>query len=159
MKKIINALIIIGYLWLSLITLYNTVLPQQYKDLVPQFTNLPFLLSATFAGVLSSALLYMKQFTNKQGKVQVETLIAFNEKLKDRDSTIFKMEAMIYSQNSNINSLNELKTKENAKQDIIVKRLERSIELAELELASRLTNPLIDTNIKERINKVLDNEE
>ena len=56
---------------------------------------------------------------------------------------------MIRSQNSNINSLNDLKTKENTKQDDIVKRLERSIELAEVELASRLTNPLLDTNIKE----------
>lgn len=158
MKKIVNVLIIIGYLWLTVIMLYNTVLPAQYKDLIPQFTNLPFLLSATFAGVLSSALLYMKQFTNKQNETNVNALLNFNDKLKDFDSTIFKLESLVNGQNGNLNTLNTENEKKSVKYDEIIKLLEKNNRLAQVELESRITNPLIDNNIKVKIKELLDNE-
>lgn len=157
MKKIINALIIIGYIWLAIVGIYEFAIPLEIKEQIPIDTKM-FIFSAGFTGALSSALLYMKSFTFKVRKDNTEAHVLIASEVSDMKHQTQKQEVLTLRMKENVESLiknKEIETKEIQENN---KLLKRSIELQELELESRLTNPLIDKDIAEKIKVVLANE-
>ena len=159
MKKIINALIIIGYTWLTFALVYEFAIPIEYKSKIPLLNNFMLLYSGTFTGVISSALLYMKNFTNNSQKLNITQFMTIREEFSEVFNKIDKLDSVVVKQNTNINRFNELKEQENIKLDESIKLQKETNKLLKLELESRITNPLIDKDIKNKIKAVLNNEE
>jgi hypothetical protein len=157
MKKIINALIIIGYVWLAFVGVYEFAIPLEIKQQLPIDTKM-FVFSAGFTGALSSALLYMKNFTNNSQKLNVTQFKTIRDEFGEVFDKINKLDSVVVKQNTNINRFNELKEQENIKLDESIKLQKETNKLLRLELESRITNPLIDNDIKDKIKAVLDNE-
>ena len=159
MKKIINALIIIGYTWLTFALVYEFAIPIEFKNKIPVLNNFMLLYSGAFTGVISSALLYMKNFANNSQKLNITQFMTIREEFSEVFNKIDKLDSVVVKQNTNINRFNELKEQENIKLDESIKLQKETNKLLKLELESRITNPLIDKDIKNKIKAVLNNEE
>lgn len=159
MKKIINALIIIGYTWLTFALVYEFAIPIEFKNKIPELNNFMILYSGAFTGVISSALLYMKNFTNNSQKLNITQFMTIRDEFSEVFNKIDKLDSVVVKQNTNINRFNELKEQENIKLDESIKLQKETNKLLKLELESRITNPLIDKDIKNKIKAVLNNEE
>ena len=159
MKKIINGLIIIGYAWLTIALLYNSILPKEIVDKLPYIDKTTFILSGTFTGVLSSALLYMKMFVKNDKESNVRAMVGLADKVIDIEKQYFKLETFIKEQGNNIGEFTRQKEVDNRETIKNGKLLENVIKLQKLELESRLTNPLLDKGIAEKIKGVLGDEE
>ena len=74
--------------------------------------------------------------------------------IRDEFSEVFnkidKLDSVVVKQNTNINRFNELKEQENIKLDESIKLQKETNKLLKLELESRITNPLIDKDIKKQ---------
>lgn len=157
-NKILNLILIIGYAWFSIALLYNYVLPLEYKELLPEINEITFLLSGTTVASVSVVIQYVKSLLGKQTDTNVNTLLAFNDMLKEQEDKIKELTNIITRQNKNIADFNTERKVENDNQTKIISLLERNNKYQKTELESRITNPLIDKNIKSRI-EVLLNEE
>lgn len=164
MKKILNVIIIIGYIWLSLALIYNQM-PPEYTEKLP-IDNTTFILSGATLGIVSTVVQVIKLLLNKNTETNVNALICFKEFLNEQDTRLGELDEKTYKQNLMVENLGRVVTElsrvkniENEKQEKIIELLKRNNELAKVELKSRLTNPLIDLNIKEEIEAILDEEE
>ena len=157
-NKILNLILIIGYAWFAVALLYNYVLPLEYKELLPEINEITFLLSGTTVASVSVVIQYVKSLLGKQTDTNVNTLLAFNDMLKEQEDKIKELTNIITRQNKNIADFNTERKVENDNQTKIISLLERNNKYQKTELESRITNPLIDKNIKSRI-EVLLNEE
>lgn len=159
MKKILNSVIIIGYLWFSLALLYNFVIPPETKEAFPQINNLTFLFSGTTMGALAAVLQYVKQLLGKQTNDNLDNLIKLYDRLSEQEKTIDMLKETITNQNENINNLNKIKQVENRKQDEIIQLIDKTNKYLKVELESRQTNPFTDQEIKDKIGELLNEEE
>lgn len=157
-NKILNLILIIGYVWFAVALLYNYALPIEYKELLPEINGLTFLLSGTTVASVSVVIQYVKSLLGKQTDTNVNTLLAFNDMLKGQEDKIKELTNIITRQNNNIADFNTERKVEVDNQNKIISLLERNNKYQKTELESRITNPLIDQNIKKRI-EVLLNEE
>lgn len=157
-NKILNLILIIGYVWFAVALLYNYALPIEYKELLPEINGLTFLLSGTTVASVSVVIQYVKSLLGKQTDTNVNTLLAFNDMLKGQEDKIKELTNIITRQNNNIADFNTERKVEVDNQNKIISLLARNNKYQKTELESRITNPLIDQNIKKRI-EVLLNEE
>lgn len=157
-NKILNLILIIGYVWFAVALLYNYALPIEYKELLPEINGLTFLLSGTTVASVSVVIQYVKSLLGKQTDTNVNTLLAFHDMLKEQEDKIKELTNIITRQNNNIADFNTERKVEVDNQNKIISLLERNNKYQKTELESRITNPLIDQNIKKRI-EVLLNEE
>lgn len=157
-NKILNILIIVGYSWLSIALLYSQ-LPLEYQELVP-FINKDFLIfSGATTGAISAVIQYLKHVMNQNSETNLKSLLKFDNLLIEQAKKIKEQGFQIDNLSRIVEQLTRVKEKENVKQDEIINLLKESNTYAKLELQSRITNPLIDKEIKEQIEKVLEDEE
>lgn len=159
MKKIINAIIIIGYIWLSFILIYNTVLPQEYKDAIPFLNSLGVLFSGLSTGAISSVLIYIKTFVNKSERYNLDIIKDLVNQINALDDLFNKLEVAIKNQGANINQLNNEKIVENENKKELLQENKELVKLIKLYFQSKATNPLIDKDIEKQIKEVLGDEE
>lgn len=159
MKKLVNTLIIIGYIWLALSLVFQTSLPMEIKEKLPFIDSWSFIFTGLSTGGISTVLLYVKNFTRNSEAGNLSLTIDLTNKLLKLDEIIKEQEVNINKQNENILKLVNNKLVENANTNKIIEQNKEVIRLQKVELESRLTNPLIDENIKEKIKVVLERED
>ena len=135
-RKLFNLISIVMLLWTILAGAY-LALPQEYKDLIPEFNWLTALVSGGSTGILGSTMLIVNSFLKKnQNSVDSKYLdlanrfLALNEKytqLEDKVTTNTKSQV----------ETNEL--------------LKKTNNLISIDLESKLSNPIIEDFVKEKI--------
>lgn len=155
MKKLLNIITVIGYLWLSLALLFKFIVPETITEQLPFVDSWSFLFSGISLGALSSVIVFVKNMVGDTEKNNLQNLITIFDKLKETTNEVDSLKGLLDKQNKNIIKLEQSKLIDNEKQDIIIKQQARIIELNELELESRATNPYTDKDVKEKIKAVL----
>lgn len=157
-NKILNILIIVGYSWLSIALLYSQ-LPLEYQELVP-FINKDFLIfSGATTGAISAVIQYLKHVMNQNSETNLKSLLKFDNLLIEQAKKIKEQGFQIDNLKNVVEQLTKIKEEDNEKQKEIIKLLKINNNYAKLELQSKVTNPLIDKEIKEQIEKVFEDEE
>lgn len=136
MRKLFNLISIVMLLWTIIAGAY-LALPQEYKDLIPEFNWLTALVSGGSTGILGSTMLLVNNFMKKnQNSVDSKYMdlanrfLALNEKytlLEEKVSTNTKSQV----------ETNEL--------------LKKTNNLISIDLESKLSNPIIEDFVKEKI--------
>lgn len=136
MRKIFNLISFVMLLWTIISGIY-LALPVEYKELIPEFNWLTALVSGGSTGVLGGSILIIDKYLKKnQADVDTKYLDLATKFLSIYDKYIVlenKVEASINIQNNT----NEL--------------LEKTNRLISIDLQSKLSNPLVENFIKERI--------
>lgn len=158
-KKILNIFIVLGYLWLSLAFIYTSVLPAEFKAKLPHVDIWSFAMSGVVTGGVSTILMYVKHYISKERVSNLETMIELHKKISENDDRtkeqVDKLKSLIYEQSANIKKFIE----QTANKEVIEKenaeRLERIIELIEVELKSKMSNPFVEKDVLSEIEEVL----
>lgn len=158
MKKIINTLIIVGYIWLALSLIFQTALPIEIKDKLPFINSWSFVFTGLSTGAISTILLYVKNFTRNSEASNLGLIIDITDRLLKLDDLINNQDKNILKQNENLLKLEQSKLIDNENNLKLIEQNNEIIRLQKVELESRLTNPLIDENIKAKIKAVLGDE-
>ena len=158
MKKLINTLIIVGYIWLALSLIFQTALPIEIKDKLPFINSWSFVFTGLSTGAISTILLYVKNFTRNSEASNLGLIIDVTNKLLKLDDLINNQDKNILKQNENLLKLEQSKLIDNENNLKLIEQNNEIIRLQKVELESRLTNPLIDENIKAKIKAVLGDE-
>lgn len=158
MKKIINTLIIVGYIWLALSLIFQTALPIEIKDKLPFINSWSFVFTGLSTGAISTILLYVKNFTRNSEASNLGIIIDITDRLLKLDDLINNQDKNILKQNENLLKLEQSKLIDNENNLKLIEQNNEIIRLQKVELESRLTNPLIDENIKAKIKAVLGDE-
>lgn len=158
MKKIINTLIIVGYIWLALSLIFQTALPIEIKDKLPFINSWSFVFTGLSTGAISTILLYVKNFTRNSEASNLGLIIDITDRLLKLDDLINNQDKNILKQNENLLKLEQSKLIDNENNLKLIEQNNEIIRLQKVELESRLTNPLIDENIKVKIKAVLGDE-
>ena len=158
MKKIINTLIIVGYIWLALSLIFQTALPIEIKDKLPFINSWSFVFTGLSTGAISTILLYVKNFTRNSEASNLGLIIDITDRLLKLDDLINNQDKNILKQNENLLKLEQSKLIDNENNLKLIEQNNEIIRLQKVELESRLTNPLIDENIKDKIKAVLGDE-
>ena len=135
-RTIFNFISIVMLLW-TIISGAYLALPQEYKDLIPQFNWLTALISGGSTGILGSTMLIVDIFL-KKNKSEVDTkyfdlakqFITINEKYQALENKVEKA------------------TTETRKNNELISENNR---LLKIDLESKLSNPLVEEFIKEKI--------
>lgn len=135
-------------LW-SLLTGIYAVLPQEAKDLIPQFNELTAIVSGGATALIGSGGLVFKTWLTK---ARVEA----DEKYTDVASKFLIITEKYGELTKAYNSL-EKSVKESAK--IYEEKIDRLERLVETDLKAKLSNKLIDEKVREMIEGTLDEEE
>ncbi len=119
-------------------------LPQEYKDMIPQFNWLTALISGGSTGVLGFSILLIDKMTKKyEDKVDTK-YIELAKKFLELNNQYNELEIKY----SNI----ENKIYENTKLQLENKSIiEKTQRLISLDLESKLSNPLVENHIKEKL--------
>lgn len=158
MKKLINTLIIVGYIWLALSLIFQTALPIEIKDKLPFINSWSFVFTGLSTGAISTILLYVKNFTRNSEASNLGIIIDITDRLLKLDDLINNQDKNILKQNENLLKLEQSKLIDNENNLKLIEQNNEIIRLQKVELESRLTNPLIDENIKAKIKAVLGDE-
>lgn len=158
MKKLVNTLIIIGYIWLALSLIFQTALPIEIKDKLPFINSWSFVFTGLSTGAISTILLYVKNFTRNSEASNLGIIIDITDRLLKLDDLINNQDKNILKQNENLLKLEQSKLIDNENNLKLIEQNNEIIRLQKVELESRLTNPLIDENIKAKIKAVLGDE-
>lgn len=158
MKKLINTLIIVGYIWLALSLIFQTALPIEIKDKLPFINSWSFVFTGLSTGAISTILLYVKNFTRNSEASNLGLIIDITDRLLKLDDLINNQDKNILKQNENLLKLEQSKLIDNENNLKLIEQNNEIIRLQKVELESRLTNPLIDENIKAKIKAVLGDE-
>lgn len=157
--RVANIFIIVGFLWTLISFLYITVLPSEIKASIPQFTWVTALLSGGTTGLFASGAVYVKAFIQKRD-------IEVDDKLKGFADYMLQIishyEEMIKNYEKIAKDLEDLVV-ENNKRNINNKELNKDLNrlraLLEVELQTKLTNPLIDKEADKIIRGILNEKE
>lgn len=136
MRKLFNLISIVMLLWTIIAGAY-LALPQEYKDLIPEFNWLTALVSGGSTGILGSTMLLVNNFMKKnQNSVDSKYLdlanrfLALNEKYQSLENEVKQNTRMQFE-------TNEL--------------LDKTNNLLSIDLESKLSNPLVEDFVKEKI--------
>lgn len=163
MKKTYTIFIILGYVWFSLVLLYIAVFPPTIKEQIDLKINETFAaLTAIGAGGISTLLVYFKGFTQKERKINLDTMLDFGKNLKDSQVLNSELFDKVFKQLENYNNKTEkLFQEQTIKNEIEQKNNSKLVEIERLikvELESKLTNPFLDEDIATKIKEVLGDE-
>lgn len=135
-RKLFNLISIVMLLWTILAGAY-LALPQEYKDLIPEFNWLTALVSGGSTGILGSTMLLVNNFLKKnQDSVDSKYLDLANKFLTLSE----KYQAL------------ESEVKQNTRMQFETNELlDKTNNLLSIDLESKLSNPMIENFIKEKI--------
>ena len=71
-QKILNAIIIIGFIWTALATIYTTAIPPEIKAKLPYVSTLTLVFTGAASTTVSSILVYVKEFVRKEKTFNVK---------------------------------------------------------------------------------------
>lgn len=138
MKKFLFNAVVYGLLGWSILTGVYQVLPQETKDLIPHFNELSALISGGSAALIGSGGLFFKSWvakatteSNEKYKATVEKFLVVTEKYNDLVNEYKRLEATIKESNLNY-----------------AKRIETLETLLKADLTAKLSNRLIDEEVK-----------
>lgn len=140
MRKLFNFISIIMLLWTIIAGVY-LAMPQEYRELIPEFNWLTALVSGGSTGILGSTMLILNSYL-KRNKDSVDSkyldlanrFLALNEKYNTLSADVVN------------NTIIQKETNE---------LIKKNTELLSIDLESKLSNPLIEDFIKEKIGGVL----
>ena len=147
LRKVLFNFITIGMLAYTMFALIYSVLPEQYQ--LEQFNTLTALVSGGSTGLIGSAGLLIK------------SLLVKNEKSTDEKQaeTIKKFLDVLDYVKGLEQEIDTLKKDLHAQYTEQMDKVNRVVELVETDLKAKLSNKLIDQEIRELINGVLEDEE
>lgn len=135
-RKIFNLISIVMLLWTIVAGAY-LALPQEYKDLIPEFNWLTALVSGGSTGILGSTMLIMNAYLKKnQNNVDSKYLDLANRFLALNEKYTLLEEKVTTNTKSQVET-NEL--------------LKKTNNLISIDLESKLSNPMIEDFVKEKI--------
>jgi hypothetical protein len=135
-RKLFNLISIVMLLWTILAGAY-LALPQEYKDLIPEFNWLTALVSGGSTGILGSTMLLVNNFMKKnQNSVDSKYLDLANRFLALNEKYTLLEEKVTTNTKSQVET-NEL--------------LKKTNNLISIDLESKLSNPMIEDFVKEKI--------
>lgn len=116
-------------------------------------------MSGVVTGGVSTILMYVKHYISKERVSNLETMIELHKKISENDDRtkeqVDKLKSLVYEQSANIKKFIE----QTANKEVIEKenaeRLERIIELIEVELKSKMSNPFVEKDVLSEIEEVL----
>lgn len=135
-KKIYNFISIIMLLW-TIISGSYLALPQEYKDMIPQFNWLTALISGGSTGILGATMLLVNGFMKKNKNEYDTKFLDMAKNYIDLKQDYKELENKIALSTKEAKQTNEL--------------LEKTNRLIEIDLQSKLSNPLVENYIKEKI--------
>lgn len=149
MKKFIFNAVVYGLLLWSVLTGVYAVLPQETKDLIPQFNELSALISGASAAIVGSGGLVYKSWLAKAATESddkytdiVKKFITVTEKYKELENQYKRLEGVIReSDQSIVDKITTLET------------------LVKVDLTAKLSNKLIDEEVKRLIEGALNEKE
>ncbi len=149
MKKFIFNAVVYGLLLWSVLTGVYAVLPQETKDLIPQFNELTALISGASAAIVGSGGLVYKSWLAKAATESddkyadiVKKFITVTEKYKELENQYKRLESII--KESDQKSAEQIKT---------------LTTLLKAELKAKRDDELIDKKVREYIGSILDEKE
>lgn len=137
MKKVLFNIVIYTMLGWSVLSAVYLALPVEYQAMLPDFNWLTALISGGSTALLSTGALTVQSFLNKSKTTTNETFTL----LKDNYSEIVNEYKILKTQYA------ELKT-----------TLDYNNELLRAELKAKLSNPLIDEEVKSLLEQVIIND-
>jgi len=136
LRKIFNLLSIVFLLW-TIISGAYLALPQEYKDLIPEFNWLTAVVSGGSTGILGTTILLIQNYFKKKdmdySNKYLDLAQKFLELREDNKATLEE---------------NKLMREENK---VIREEITKTNKLITLDLQSKLSNPLVEEYIKEKI--------
>src|SRR5690554_3577400 len=136
LRKIFNLLSIVFLLW-TIISGTYLALPQEYKDLIPEFNWLTAVVSGGSTGILGTTILLIQNYFKKKdmdySNKYLDLAQKFLELREDNKATLEE---------------NKLMREENK---VIREEITKTNKLITLDLQSKLSNPLVEEYIKEKI--------
>lgn len=136
MRKLFNLISIVMLLWTIIAGAY-LALPQEYKDLIPEFNWLTALVSGGSTGILGSTMLLVNNFMKKnQNNVDSKYLDLANRFLALNEKYTLLEEKVTTNTKSQVET-NEL--------------LKKTNNLISIDLESKLSNPMVEDFVKEKI--------
>lgn len=136
LNKIFNFISFIMLLW-TIISGAYLALPTEYKELIPEFNWLTALVSGGSTGILGTSIIILKDYL-KKNQTSVDTkyldlakkFLALNDKYEELKNQV------------NANTESQINTN---------KLLQETNRLLGIDLESKLSNPLVEEFIKEKI--------
>lgn len=135
-RAIFNIISFILLLWTIFSGIY-LALPQEYKNLIPQFNWLTALVSGGSTGVLGFSILLVDKFAKKYEEQIDDRYIELANKFLELNDKYKNLETEV-KENNTIQLENN-------------KLLDKNNKLLMLDLESKLSNPLVEDYIKERM--------
>lgn len=136
LRSLFNFVSIILLLWTIISGVY-LALPQEYKDLIPQFNWMTALVSGGSTGVLGSAILFVDKQLKKQDASNSNKYLDLATKFLEIREDYKEVEKELA---------------QNKKELIELKKLnEETNRLIRVDLESKLSNPLIEEFVKEKM--------
>lgn len=161
-QKILNAIIIIGFIWTALATIYTTAIPPEIKAKLPYVSTLTLVFTGAASTTVSSILVYVKEFVRKEKTFNVKINKDLREMVIKQDkATNEKIDFLLDLIAKQDNNIESLTNERNVKNKIDIKngeKLNRLINLISVSLESTKSNPLADKDIVSKIEEVLYNE-
>lgn len=140
MRKLFNFISIIMLLWTIIAGVY-LAMPQEYRELIPEFNWLTALVSGGSTGILGSTMLILNSYL-KRNKDSV-------------DSKYLDLANKFLTLNQKYNTLSADVVNNTIIQKETNELIKKNTELLSIDLESKLSNPLIEDFIKEKIGGVL----
>ena len=135
-RKLFNLISIVMLLWTIVAGAY-LALPQEYKDLIPEFNWLTALVSGGSTGILGSTMLIMNAYLKKnQNNVDSKYLDLANRFLALNEKYTLLEDKVTANTKSQVET-NEL--------------LKKTNNLISIDLESKLSNPMVEDFVKEKI--------
>lgn len=140
MRKLFNFISIIMLLWTIIAGVY-LAMPQEYRELIPEFNWLTALVSGGSTGILGSTMLILNSYL-KRNKDSV-------------DSKYLDLANKFLTLNQKYNTLSADVINNTIIQKETNELIKKNTELLSIDLESKLSNPLIEDFIKEKIGGAL----
>lgn len=159
MKKFINFLVVVGYIWLTLTVLYTMVIPYEIREKIPMLNNFGFLFTGISAGTISLALQYVKRKTLDSELNTYKSIYNLKELIDRYNEEVKGVKDVVLKQNDNITNLNQERIISNENLLKLIKQNDELKKQIDVLLKSKATNPFIDLDLKDEISEVLGDED
>lgn len=144
MRKLLKLISIVMLLWTVISGVYMA-LPLEYKELIPQFNWLTALVSGGSTGILGSTILFVESQLVKSENKNDTRYIELAKKFLELTDKYNDLE----------NAVQTSTIKNESKINDVIQVIDKNNKLLEVDLNSKLSNPLIDEKVKEMIEGVL----
>lgn len=159
MKRVLNIFITIGFILTALSALYVAMVPEHIKELVPQINWLTALIVGGTGGAFGSVGLYFKAFMKDESDKNDKEINTLRKDVIKLAELMVSMRDIITKLEEALGKATEENNRENINYQQTLQHIQRAIALIEVDLATKLTNPLIDKDAAKVIEGVLNEKE